>query len=288
MQRILRKLIPLRLREARFKQQRLGSAKSARYRRLVRVERRKPPPRAGEPFDIGGAAFVLHASTLHSVRSHWIDYGHGIEELHAFKRLASGHVLLLDIGAAEGIFSAAFCALTGQRAWAFEPSPEMLTRLEHVRRLNPTLAIHISDLALGAKAEQRPVRQYTDGQFSAAGAQAGGSDTMGVTTLDAVVEQHGLKPDLAKIDVEGMELDVLRGGECTFRSLVRTIVLEVHYTLLAQLGQTMPALQALLEDYGYGLESLDGGAIDDLAQYARAQPEMLPGYTIVVCRRPHV
>lgn len=176
--------------------------------------------------------------------------------------------------------------MTGQRAWAFEPSPEMLRRLEDLRHLNPTLAIDVSDMALGAQAEQRSVRQYTDGQFSAVGAQASRSDAMAVTTLDAFVEQRALRPDFAKIDVEGMELDVLRGGECTFRSTVRTIVLEVHHALLTQLGQTMPELQALLEGYGFRLESLDGGSVNDLAQYARSHAEMLPGYTIIVCCKP--
>lgn len=285
MHRTLKKAIPTRLREARYKLKRLGPARFARYRRLERVERRKPPPRGGQPFDIGGGAIVLHASTVHSVRSHWVEYGHGIQELHAFQRLAPGHRLMLDVGAAEGIYSAAFCSLTGRCAWAFEPSPEMFGRLEDLRCLNPNLAIDATNIALGASVGQRSVRQYTDGQFSGVGAAPGEHDIMSVTTLDAFIEGHGLEPDFAKIDVEGMELDVLRGGERTFRGTVRTIVLAEHYELLAQLGQSLAELQALLENYGFQLEALDGARVEDLAGYTRAQPELLPGYTIIVCRK---
>jgi FkbM family methyltransferase len=288
MHRALKNAVPLGFREARFKLKRLGPVKCARYHRLERIARRKPSPVGGQLFDIGGGAFVLHASTVHSVLSHWVEYGHGIQELHAFTRLASNHRLLLDIGAAEGIYAAAFCSLTGRAAWAFEPSPEMFGRLRDLCAINPGLAIEATNLALGAKVGQRSVRQYTDGQFTGVGVAPGESEVMTVTTLDAFVAEAELKPDFAKIDVEGMEFDVLRGGERTFSDLVRTIVLEVHYGVFAQLGESLADLRSLLEGYGFQLESLDGAPIADLGRYAQAQPEMLPGYTIIVCRKATV
>jgi FkbM family methyltransferase len=213
-----------------------------------------------------------------------VDYGHGIEELGAFRRLAPDHHLLLDIGAAEGIYAAAFCAWTSRDAWAFEPSPEMFARLEQICRVNPALSIRPLKLALGADVGERGVQQYLDGQFSAVGAPATGQ-TMAVSTLDIFVDSHGLAPDFAKIDVEGMEFDVLRGGERTFRGPVRTIVLEVHYGTFAQLGETTPGLQALLEDYGFALEDLGGAKVTDLDRFTRARPERIPGYTVVVARK---
>jgi FkbM family methyltransferase len=256
-----------------------------RYRRLEHAERRKPSPRPGQPFEVGvGSSIVLDASSIHSVRSHWVDYGHGIEELGAFRRLAPDHHLLLDIGAAEGIYAAAFCALTGRRACAFEPSPEMFGRLERICHINPTLSIAPFKLALGAGVGQRSVQQYTDGQFSGVGAPATGH-TMAVSTLDIFLDSHDLAPDFAKIDVEGMEFEVLRGGERAFRGPIRTIVLEVHYHALAQLGETTAGLQRLLEDYGFALEDLAGVEISDLDAFSRARPERIPGYTVVVARK---
>ena len=281
---LLKKAIPPVLREKRYKLRRLGPARYAAYQRLERSARRKPLPAAGEPFDLRGGAIVLHASTVHAVRSHWVDYGHGIEELNAFRRLAPEHDLFIDIGAAEGIFSGAFCALTGKPAWAFEPSPEMFERLTQMCLVNPGFSITRTNVALGAIAGTRQVKQYPDGQFSGVGAPLA-AEGMTVATLDEFADAHGLHPDFAKIDVEGMELDVLRGGERTLRRYVQTILLEVHYDMLHEGGQSMEQLQVVLDGYGFGLESLSGTAIDDLSEYARENPEQQPGYTIIVCRK---
>jgi FkbM family methyltransferase len=282
----LRQVVPLSLRETRYKLKRLGIAKFIRYHRIESRERRKPPPQAGSSFDIGGAHFVLHESTIAAVRSHWVEYGHGILELKAFKRVAHAHDMLLDIGAAEGIYSACFCALTGRSAWAFEPSREKFPNLEDLCHLNPDLAIHPVNIAVDANAGERAFRRYPDGQFSGVGATPENSELLPVTTIDAFVADRQLLPDFAKIDVEGMELDVLRGGERTFRDLIKTIVLEVHYAELENQDQSNMQLQALLEGYGFCLESLDGLRIQDLERFTQAQPEPIPGYTIIICRKP--
>jgi FkbM family methyltransferase len=276
--------IPADLREARYRIKRLGWTKSLRYYGIEWAEQRKPPPLAGQPFDIGGGQIVLHAETVRPARSHWVDYAHGVLELRAFKRCAADHRLLLDIGAAEGIYSAAFCALTGREAWAFEPSPEMLGRLAALCALNPGFAITRVPVALDATTGKRAIRRSPDGQFSGVGALTP-ADVMTVTTIDAFVADQGIDPDFAKIDVEGMELDVLLGGETTFRDHIRTILLEVHYDLLIERGQSTSQLQAVLAGYGFHLETLDGLPVGDLESYARANPEPYPGYTVVVCRR---
>jgi hypothetical protein len=48
----------------------------------------------------------------------------------------------------------------------------------------------------------------------------------GALTLDALVAQRGLEPDLVKIDVEGFEPDVLAGGRGTLTERRPAIVLE--------------------------------------------------------------
>jgi hypothetical protein len=48
------------------------------------------------------------------------------------------------------------------------------------------------------------------------------------TTLDAIGEEYAL-PSLIKIDVEGSEAAVLRGGEGIFRSAKPLLVCEIHH-----------------------------------------------------------
>jgi FkbM family methyltransferase len=282
----IKPLIPVRARSELFRLRRLGVFKYIEYTRLERAERRKPTPLPGKRFDIGAQSpIILHASTIPTVRSHWIDYGHAIKEFKAFKRLAPDHQVLFDVGAAEGIFSAAFCALTGRTAWAFEPSPVMFQRLSDLRALNPDLRILSFNTALGETVGRLRAREYTDGQFSAVGVQDRDEHDMPVATLDAVVEAHGTAPDLLKIDVEGMELAVLAGARETLKTSVKTMIIEVHYDALAERGETVEDLERTLAETGFGVWSLDFERITNLRTYVASEPEMIPGYTIVIARR---
>lgn len=107
-----------------------------------------------------------------------------------------------------------------------------------------------------------------------------------MTTVDALVAAHDLAPDFAKIDVEGMEIDV-RGGADTFGKQVQTIMLEVHYNALRRNGQSSHELHGLLRTLGFEVETLAGEPVLDLEAYGRANPDPLPGYTVVVGRRQH-
>jgi Methyltransferase FkbM domain len=54
-------------------------------------------------------------------------------------------------------------------------------------------------------------------------------------SLGGYCEQHGLHPEVVKIDVEGAEAKVVAGGSEVLRR-ARAIVLEVHETKLRELG----------------------------------------------------
>jgi FkbM family methyltransferase len=282
----IRRVVPTRLRSEVFRLRRLGPRKFLEYTRLEQQERRRSTLDAGAPFDVGGRLpIVVPPTAVHAVRSHWVDYGHGIKELRAFARLAPQHESFLDIGAAEGIFSAAFCAFTHRAAWAFEPSPEMQERLADMCRVNPDFEISYLPFALGARERQQALWQYSDGQFGALPDGVTGTQEMEVRTLDAVVQDQGISADLAKIDVEGMELEVLRGGASTFAESVRSLLLEVHWELLEERGESAAELEGLLRELGFVLFTLDFEPIGDLTAYAEREPEMVPGYTIIVCQK---
>lgn len=282
MKQAIRRVTPEGVLHQAHKYRRLGPAKYLEYTRLELRARRQIQPRAGQPLDVGGARpIVPDAATIPAIRSHWVTYGHAIKELDAFKRVAGEHQVFLDVGAAEGIYAAVFCALTGGEAWAFEPSPTMHGRLERLCLANPDLAIKPFDLALGREPGTQTVSLYPDGQF---GAASGGSHQMTIGTLDQFADEHAFAPTFAKIDVEGMELDVLAGGERTFRDHVRDFLLEVHYSMLTG-GRTIRDVQRAVKDLGFALFDLELRPIADLERYAEVEPEVIPGYTIIVCRR---
>jgi FkbM family methyltransferase len=73
---------------------------------------------------------------------------------------------------------------------------------------------------------------------------------IGVVTIDEIVLQTGLVPDVVKIDVEGAEELVLRGGVRTFESARPTLLLSVHSdslraactSFMTRLGYTPPQM----------------------------------------------
>jgi FkbM family methyltransferase len=234
------------------------------------------------PFDIGARVpIVLHDSTLPGIRSHWLDAGQGTPELDAFKRAAPGHATFLDIGAACGIFSAAFCALTDGHAYAFEPSPTMFEGLEALIELNPEFKITPVKIALGAVAESRLVETH-GAQFRGVGSAEANGAAMDVETLDDFVGRHDLAPDFVKIDVEGMELEVLRGGAETFSGPVEVIMLEVHPRILMK-GEGVSDIQVLLAGFGFSLFSLDLAPIADLDRHLTPRRGLPPRATNIVC-----
>lgn len=279
----LARYFPRRLRDELYHLRVLGARDYTRNK-LRHATGRAPVPQANAPFDIGaGVPIVLHETTLKAVRSHWVDYGQEMRELDAFKRMAPGHSTFLDIGAAQGIYSAAFCALTGGRAYAFEPSPVMFEELIALSKLNPGFQTSCLKVALGAEAGTQQAELHgAQWRGVDSGAQVG--ETMTVETLDSFVREEGLAPDFVKIDVEGMELEVLRGGAETFGRTVDVILLEVHPHMLMR-GEAVSDIQVLLESFGFELFTLDFTAISSLAGELTSGRRLLPPSTNIVCRK---
>jgi hypothetical protein len=76
-----------------------------------------------------------------------------------------------------------------------------------------------------------------------------------VETLDSLLSCEGINaPALLKIDVQGAELDVLRGGAATVRAARPDVLIEVSFLELYEGQPTAHQLFEWLLDCGYGLE----------------------------------
>lgn len=134
--------------------------------------------------------------------------------------------LCFDVGGNIGEKSEAFLAL-GARVVAFEPQPFIFR--EMTARCSPSRRFTAVNAALGALPGQLPM--YISAQSGASSLVPSWTKdvveviSVPVITLDQAIDQHGL-PRLCKIDVEGYELQVLRG----LSQPLSCITLEYHLT----------------------------------------------------------
>lgn len=133
-----------------------------------------------------------------------------------------------DVGAHMGLYTLLASRQVGPRGkvFAFEPSPANLRLLNRHVEMNRCTNTRIFGCALADAAGYRSfdVSQSYCGRLS----DTGGTKVR-VGTLDDLLAEGRLEPaHVVKIDVEGSELAVLRGGENFFRSHGPTIFLATH------------------------------------------------------------
>ena len=148
----------------------------------------------------------------------------------------------------------------GGRVLSFEPHPENFRRLEHNLSLNDLPRVSAFHLGLGeapGQASMLSVDEFNLGMHRIVPHRSGGAqpaDTIELTTLDSVCERHGLdRLDWVKIDVEGYELKVLRGGLRALEELRPRLFVEVDDAHLRDQGDSADALLGELDRLGYGM-----------------------------------
>jgi len=168
------------------------------------------------------------------------------------REIGEGHTFF-DIGANVGYYSILASKLVGAKGQviAFEPVVRNIAYLQRHLELNKAENVRIMPFAMSSKSG---ILSFSPGPNSAMGSLdiEGGSGELLVptTTLDEIVDLLGLTPDVLKIDVEGAETELFRGGERTLTKTRPKIFLSTHgnerreecLTLLKAKGYTVEAL----------------------------------------------
>jgi FkbM family methyltransferase len=101
-------------------------------------------------------------------------------------------------------------------------------------------------------------------------------------TLDGYFGERGIVPDIIKIDVEGAEMDVLRGASSLLKQARPLLFLELHPTKLAGFSSSVPEIVEYLGQAGYSFYKtsyfrLDGTLepIDSVELAALARSDMV-------------
>lgn len=175
------------------------------------------------------------------------------------ERLIKPDATIIDVGANIGMTAMmARSAIRHCRVLAVEPSPRAYAALNATVRENGANA-EIQTLNIAAS-DQNGSMPFAEAQFLAGShlSNISTGDTVLVETrrLDDIVADFGpAKIDLIKIDVEGFELEVLKGMADTQRRFRPLVYLEFNSFTIAAYGCGSP--RSLLE---YSLKNFDGVA----------------------------
>ena len=153
-----------------------------------------------------------------------IYYGlHEFHEMAAMLHILRPDDVFADVGANAGSYTVLAAGVAGARVDAFEPglaSANALDRNILINKLRDRVRVHRK--AVGARSG---TAQFIDDAGTMNRLSPAGKSKVPVTTLD-----HALaNPAIIKMDIEGGELDALKGAEKTLRSpSLRLIITESH------------------------------------------------------------
>ena len=160
----------------------------------------------------------------------------GSSEFKFFENFVQPQSRIADVGANQGLYTLTLAHQASQgRVYAFEPDPQLFAALSKNIQQNRVENVQLFNVAAASKASKLLLRP---GQFNRGDnriVQAGPDRSSGVEVdamlLDDAIPDRRL--DLLKIDVQGFEVEVLRGAE--------------------QLLSANPGLLLLLEFWPHGL-----------------------------------
>jgi FkbM family methyltransferase len=185
------------------------------------------------------------------------------EQTKAFCEMVHRGNTVFDIGANVGYYTLLASSLVGDKGLvvAFEPAVRNLSYLYRHVSLNRATNVMIVPAACSATCflgTFRPGENCATGHLDLGGnspvAQVSGPITpVMVASLDAIVLHTNLPPDVIKIDVEGAELEVLKGANETLLRGTPLVFLSVHSDKLRT------ACLGFLEEKGYVCKPLSGG-----------------------------
>lgn len=149
---------------------------------------------------------------------------HETEQIEFFQNSIKSGDIIFDIGANEGDYSLTSAKRIGNlgKVFAFEPDPSRVKILEKNVELNSFNQIEIIPMAISDKTGN----VFFDNGFCS---EETGKNVIKTMSLDDFIENNNILPNRIKIDVEGFELNVIKGMEKFLdRNTELFLLIEIH------------------------------------------------------------
>jgi FkbM family methyltransferase len=234
-------------------------------RPVTRVGRRALGKALDSGLHVKWDGFRIHGSIEHRGYLRALSEGrHEAFETNLFKQSVRPGMKVLDIGAFLGEYAltAARCAGSGGKVYAFEPDPRNYQRLCKNIDVNGYTSIivpvqkAISDQARSASFFLRDGDPSCNSLFQP-------SEDSRIVTADCIALDDFFSEDdhfdVIKMDIEGAELTALRGMRRILSNRTRriTMFVECNPTALRAAGSSADNLVDLLENFGFTIRLID-------------------------------
>ena len=154
--------------------------------------------------------------------------------------------IFIDGGACDG-YTAGFFADRGCKVYSFEPDRK---NFEIASALGKEKGFIVENFGLGSSNREE---RYThvEGNIGSSHLDKNGNETADIVTLDSYVAKHQLPSvDFIKLDVEGYELDVLKGAAKSIKKFKPKMAV-CAYHKHEDLWTLMPYIKSLRPDYEF-------------------------------------
>jgi FkbM family methyltransferase len=156
------------------------------------------------------------------------------DEIKFVRRLLKPGQKAIDIGANYGVFTLSMAQAVGAagRVWAFEPASSTASLLGESISVNGFAHVVLERSALSNACGSARLSLNENSELNAivpGNTPSSASETVPVVTLDECMDRHGWRDiEFVKIDAEGQEANILKGGKRFFAELSPLVQYEIR------------------------------------------------------------
>ncbi len=185
-----------------------------------------------------------------------------------------GRRCVLDVGAHIGLVALPMSRVLAPagRVYAFEPATANRRYLHEHLALNAVENVVVVESLVGAEVREAVAffeQSEATGMNSVVldkGEEGYRETQRPQVTLDGFCRSRGLAPEVIKMDIEGAELDALKGAAETLRRHRPLVFLSVHPRHLERLGRSCDELARLIAELGYDCLDAEGRRVEAFRQ----------------------
>lgn len=189
-------------------------------------------------------------------------------------------MIVVDIGASTGYYTLLASKIMEESGlvFSFEPHPDRFRELTKNLQINKSNSVKAFNLALSDKKGEIKF-ESKKGLISYGYFMRTEKDAGAITLKTLTLDSFGIDPDIVKMDVEGAELEVLRGMKEILSKGKVKIICEVHPSVLSFLGYNKKEIEEILQFYNYKIYSISEKGLRESQLHSK-----LNNYLFIKCQ----